>query len=101
MLAVLYYNFVLNFCRKLRHPNIIQFIGHTPLERPSVYVLMEYFPNKSLDNVLYSNVNLPIPTIFQMAIDVAIAIHYLHSNKIIHRDIKPANIMVRFVSKSC
>jgi serine/threonine protein kinase len=61
------------------HPNIVQFIGHTPLNREHIYILMEYFPNGNLQSVLKnSSIKLPWATRLQIAIDIAKAMFYLH-----------------------
>jgi serine/threonine protein kinase len=82
--------------RKLKHPRIVQMIGHTPLDQEEVYIIMEYMKNGSLFDVIHDkNVDLPWHLRLRMAMEGAKAMVFLHENHIIHRDLKTANMMVR------
>ncbi|XP_054815373.1 U-box domain-containing protein 35-like isoform X4 [Prosopis cineraria] len=81
----------------VRHPNLLLLLGACPDHGCLVY---EYMENGSLeDRLLQNNSNISIPWFkrYQIALEVASVLAFLHSSKpkpIIHRDLKPANILL-------
>ncbi|MGH7753563.1 MAG: serine/threonine-protein kinase, partial [Gemmatimonadales bacterium] len=57
------------------------------------FIVMEYIQGKTLEE-LGRGERLPTATTLELAKQVAEALDYAHSQKIVHRDIKPANIIV-------
>ena len=89
------------FCRemeiasKVRHPNLLQFIGATREGNP--IILTELMPT-SLRKELETGTPLPYPTILSISMDVACALNYLHLFKphpILHRDISSGNVLLQ------
>jgi len=86
----------------LRHPNIVNEISYdSKSERP--YLVMEYVPGQSLENILFDNKNkdvvMDVKDASEIAVQVLSALEYMHSlnyqgEQIAHKDIKPANIVL-------
>ena len=80
---------------KVRHPNLLQFIGATTEGNP--IILTELMPT-SLRKELETGFPLPYPAILSISLDVACALNYLHLFKphpIIHRDISSGNVLLQ------
>ena len=82
---------------KVRHPNIVQFMGLYFLEEsPHPMLIMERL-DTNLDNVLEKKNNLPFPLMLHILLDITKGLVYLHSLKpqpIIHRDLTARNILL-------
>ncbi|OQS01170.1 protein kinase [Achlya hypogyna] len=81
--------------RKLKHPNIVLFIG--ACINPKLMILTEYCSRKSLYSVIHNKAmfaTIPWKFKVRMVLDAARGIAYLHANRIIHRDIKSHNLLV-------
>ena len=80
---------------KVRHPNLLQFIGATREGNP--IILTELMPT-SLRKELETGFPLPYPAILSISLDVACALNYLHlfkPHRIIHRDISSGNVLLQ------
>lgn len=85
----------LGLWQKLRHPNIVQFLGVLKPSDPLAF-LTEYLPNGSLYDILRRKGRLDPLTAVAYALDIARGMNYLHQHKphaIIHRDLTPRNIL--------
>uniref|UniRef100_A0A8C2G2C4 Serine/threonine-protein kinase SBK1 n=1 Tax=Cyprinus carpio TaxID=7962 RepID=A0A8C2G2C4_CYPCA len=75
-------------------PFIINMIG-IAFETEEYYVFaQEYAPSGDLFDIIPPQVGLPEPAAKRCAHQVAIALEYLHSKKLVHRDVKPENILI-------
>ncbi|XP_047319481.1 integrin-linked protein kinase 1-like [Impatiens glandulifera] len=81
--------------QKLRHPNIVQFLGVLKHSDDLIF-LTEYLPNGSLYDILSRRGRLDSSTAVAYALDIARGMNYLHQHKphsIIHRDLTPSNVL--------
>ncbi|KAI4295340.1 hypothetical protein L6164_035395 [Bauhinia variegata] len=81
--------------QKIRHPNVVQFLGAVTQSSPMMIVI-EYLPKGDLCAFLKRKGALKPTTAVRFALDIARGMNYLHENKpspIIHRDLEPSNIL--------
>uniref|UniRef100_M4EDK7 non-specific serine/threonine protein kinase n=1 Tax=Brassica campestris TaxID=3711 RepID=M4EDK7_BRACM len=80
---------------KLRHPNIVQFLGAVT-ERKPLMLITEYLRGGDLHQYLKEKGGLTPATAVNFALDIARGMTYLHNepNVIIHRDLKPRNVLL-------
>lgn len=80
--------------RKVRHKNILQFIGACT-QPPLLCIVTELMSGGSVYDFLHKQKGvLKLPAILNVAIDVSKGMSYLHQNNIIHRDLKAANLLM-------
>ncbi|TXG47742.1 hypothetical protein EZV62_027036 [Acer yangbiense] len=81
--------------QKIRHPNVVQFLGAVTQSSPMM-IVTEYLPKGDLRAFLKNKGALQPTTALRFALDIARGMNYLHENKpapIIHRDLEPSNIL--------
>ncbi|XP_071395759.1 mitogen-activated protein kinase kinase kinase 9-like [Centroberyx affinis] len=79
----------------LHHPNIMALLG-VCLQEPNLCLVMEFARGGPLNRAL-SGKRIPPCTLVDWAVQIARAMHYLHSQAIvpiIHRDLKSSNILI-------
>lgn len=84
-----------NLLVKLRHPNIVQFLGACTEKKP-LMLITEYLRGGDLHQYLKEKGALSPSTAVNFALDIARGMAYLHNepNVIIHRDLKPRNVLL-------
>ena len=87
----------MNFASRVRHPNLLQFIGATL--RGELVILTELMPTsvRAVIERAGDACSLSTTKITSISLDVARALNYLHLVKpdpIIHRDISSANVLL-------
>ncbi|TPW21700.1 MAG: serine/threonine protein kinase, bacterial [Elusimicrobia bacterium] len=77
----------------LKHPCIVE-IFNVLQDRGEVYLVFEFVDGATLAAVLAERKRLTLEQTVGVAAQIAAAVDFAHSQKVIHRDLKPANIMV-------
>ncbi|XP_019159292.1 PREDICTED: serine/threonine-protein kinase STY8 isoform X1 [Ipomoea nil] len=81
--------------QKIRHPNVVQFLGAVTQSSPMM-IVTEYLPKGDLRAFLKRKGALKPIMAVKFALDIARGMNYLHEHKpeaIIHRDLEPSNIL--------
>jgi serine/threonine protein kinase len=79
----------------LSHPNIVTI--HDVVEESEdglAFIAMEYVRGTNLKALLQGDQPLSLPFVVDVIAQVAEALDYAHSHRVIHRDVKPANILI-------
>ncbi|XP_047071930.1 serine/threonine-protein kinase EDR1-like isoform X1 [Lolium rigidum] len=82
--------------RRLRHPNIVLFMGAVT-RPPHLSIVSEYLPRGSLYQIIHRpNCQIDEKRRIKMALDVARGMNCLHTSvpTIVHRDLKSPNLLV-------
>ncbi|KAL0362495.1 UNVERIFIED_CONTAM: Integrin-linked protein kinase [Sesamum calycinum] len=85
----------LTLLQKIRHPNVVQFLGAVTQSTPMM-IVTEYLPKGDFGAYLKRRGALKLTTAIKFALDIARGMNYLHEHKpeaIIHRDLEPSNIL--------
>ncbi|KAL3643565.1 hypothetical protein CASFOL_014380 [Castilleja foliolosa] len=85
----------LSLLQKIRHPNVVQFLGAVTQSSPMM-IVTEYLPKGDLHEYLKRKGALKPAKALRFAMAIARGMNYLHEHKpesIIHRDLEPSNIL--------
>lgn len=77
---------------RCQHPNIVTVFDYVEQDE-APFIVMEYVPAGTLQNVTRARTLLPLPQIAGMMSQLLSALGHAHDNGVVHRDIKPANIL--------
>ncbi|TYI34688.1 hypothetical protein ES332_A03G025600v1 [Gossypium tomentosum] len=94
--TLLDYKKEIDIMRKLRHPNVLLFMGAV-YSQERLAIVTEFLPRGSLFKALHKNNQaLDVKRRMRMALDVARGMNYLHHRNppIVHRDLKSSNLLV-------
>ncbi|CAI9093956.1 OLC1v1029580C1 [Oldenlandia corymbosa var. corymbosa] len=94
--TLLGYSQELDIMRRLRHPNVLLFMGAV-CSNERLALVTEFLPRGSLYKAMHrSNQHLDTKRRLKMALDVARGMNYLHRRNppIVHRDLKSSNLLV-------
>ncbi len=78
---------------RLNHPNIVT-IHSFEQQGDTYFIVMEYVPGKTLNNITGKQEKLPVEQALGLFSQALEGIAYAHCQGVLHRDIKPANIFV-------
>lgn len=78
---------------RLLHPHIIRVFDYDVAEG-APFLVMDYAPNGTINTRYPKGTRVPIVHIVTYVKQVADALQYAHSEKVIHRDIKPENMLL-------
>lgn len=76
----------------LSHPNIVRVYNRGETEDGLLWIAMEYVEGTAANDL--DRANLTTTRIVRIITDVAAALDYAHSKRVLHRDIKPGNFLV-------
>jgi serine/threonine-protein kinase len=76
------------------HPNIVR-ISDFFTEDDVPYLVMDYIPGATLEQVVFPGRPLPEAIAIHYIRQVAAALQVVHQNGLLHRDVKPGNIILR------
>lgn len=79
---------------QLDHPNIVDVTDFGSDDRFGAYLVMEYLKGESLHARLDREERLAVPQALAVALQVAEALHSMHTDDLVHCDIKPENIFL-------
>ena len=77
----------------LRHPHIVPTLDFG-WARGQPYLVMEYAPGGTLQQVFPLGKALPISSILPTVLQLANALQFIHNHGVIHCDVKPANVLL-------
>jgi len=80
-------------CR-LRHPNLALLHDFALGEDGRAYIVLEHIEGATLRELLERLGTPPLPLTLEIARQAALALQYLHRQRIVHRDISPGNLML-------
>ncbi|KAF9910059.1 hypothetical protein EC991_007390 [Linnemannia zychae] len=89
-----YFKREVDILKQSRHPNIVQFMGICK-RRKRFYIITEFLPMGNLRRWIQDDTKeFGWDTRISFAIDISLALAYLHHKNIIHRDLKGENLLI-------
>jgi len=78
--------------RRLTHPHIVR--AYEVIEEPAPMVVLETLAGETLGHMIeVREVELSVPELAQLGLQLCSAIRYLHLNGFLHLDLKPSNVI--------
>ncbi|TMD59452.1 MAG: serine/threonine protein kinase, partial [Chloroflexi bacterium] len=78
---------------RLVHPHIVRILDFD-VEDGIPFLVMEYAPNGTLRQRHPKGTRVPLDIVVSYVKQVAGALHYIHTQKLIHRDVKPGSMVL-------
>lgn len=75
------------------HPNIVSIIT-AEKEDNVFFIVMEYVPGETLENIIAANGPLELNRALDFTCQICNAVDHAHRQGVIHRDLRPANVLV-------
>lgn len=79
------------FMTRLQHPHIVHVYEYGVLEDQQPYFTMEIVPGQELETIG----KMPVAQVWQVLIQAARALGFIHSRRLVHRDIKAENLRLQ------
>jgi len=86
----------INALRRLRHPRLVRFMGAC-IQPPQLLVVTEFMSGGSLHDRIFGRLKDPAltqPQRWQICLQMAEGLAFLHANRVVHRDLKSMNILL-------
>ena len=77
----------------LEHENIV-WATDAGEHEGSPYIVMEYLPGRTLQQIVAANGPLRIADACELARQAAVGLGFIHSRQMVHRDVKPSNLLL-------
>ena len=77
---------------RLDHPGVMKVFPN--VDHSQLYIAMEWVDGRLLRQILNEQGKFPPARAFNIALQTAEALEYIHAHGVVHRDLKPENIMV-------
>jgi serine/threonine-protein kinase len=78
--------------KKLNHPAVIKVLDHN--RGKNLYLVAEWVEGRSLRQILIEEGRLPLDRAVWIAMEICVALEYMHGQGVVHRDLKPENIII-------
>src|SRR6266567_3422922 len=78
---------------RLVHPHIVRVLDFG-IEASIPYLVMEYAPNGTMRHRYPKGTQVPLPLVVTHIKQIASALQYAHTHRLIHRDVKPENLLL-------
>ncbi len=78
----------------LSHPNLVAVYDFGVSEGGTPYMVMDFVPGKTLQDVLSAHGQLDLKTVLDIFIQCSDGLAHAHEKGVFHRDIKPSNIVL-------
>jgi serine/threonine protein kinase len=87
--------------RSLAHPNIVG-VYSVNIDKPEVFILMEYLEGKPLNALLDEDFGrgMPFSRAWPWIQDICAGLAHAHDHSVIHSDLKPSNIFITTAGKA-
>ncbi|XP_043929768.1 eIF-2-alpha kinase GCN2 isoform X2 [Protopterus annectens] len=86
-----------NSLTKLEHPNLVRYVAlHHKEQEDSivVHMLVEHFNGSNLSSNLITQTPLPLDQLQHYAMQLLLALDYLHNNSVVHKGLSASSILV-------
>jgi serine/threonine protein kinase len=78
----------------LRHPHIVRGLEFGNTEDDVPYLVMEYVSDGTLRDAHQEGERVPLGQVVDYVVQIASALQYMHSRKLMHLDVKPENVLL-------
>jgi serine/threonine-protein kinase len=78
--------------KKLDHPAVVKVLDHN--RGKHLYMVAEWAEGRSLRQILSEGGKLSPDRAVWMALEICVALEYMHREGVVHRDLKPENIII-------